>query len=442
MRLFGTDGVRGKANTELTPELALLLGRAAAAVLSEESRPLFIMGRDTRISGQMLGMALASGLMSAGVEVWDAGVIPTPALAHITRSVGASAGVMISASHNPAADNGIKFFCGDGFKLPDEVEEAIESAMQEPGSLPRLTGTEVGAYVNKPELAEHYVRHLKELSYSLAGLCIVIDCANGAASYIAPRLFGELGAKVYAIACQPDGQNINVDSGSTHPGLLQHAVRETGADIGLAFDGDADRLIACDAEGRLVDGDSILAICALHRKRTDQKAHHIVAGTVMSNFGLDALLGGENIELIRTKVGDRYLLDDMRRRGALLGAEQSGHCIFLEHSTTGDGLLSALMLLKVMVERGTTLAELDGQWVRYPQVLINVPVLDRVSAMANPQVKEAIDEAEAIISGRGRLLVRPSGTENLVRVMAEAQCERTAQQVAEMVVRALQNISA
>jgi phosphoglucosamine mutase len=443
LRLFGTDGVRGKANTELTPELAQMLGRAAAATLVRgEKQPLFVLGRDTRVSGQMLSMAMASGLMSAGVNVWDAGVIPTPALAYVTRQVGASAGVMISASHNPAIDNGIKFFSGDGFKLPDTVEEEIEAIMLDVERLPRVLGTDVGIYLERPELADVYVEHLRGLSATLTGLSVAVDCANGAASRIAPQFFSQLGAQVEIMACAPDGCNINVDCGSTHPQRLQQLVRENRADIGLAFDGDADRLIACDAQGRLVDGDSMLAICALHRKQGGQPAHNIVAGTVMSNFGLDALLERENIEMIRTKVGDRYLLDEMRQRGALLGAEQSGHCIFLEHSTTGDGMLSAVMLLNVMVERRATLAELDGQWERYPQVLINVPVTDRASAMSSEHVKEAIGKASAAILGRGRLLVRPSGTENLVRVMAEAKCEETARNVAMIVVDALKLTSA
>jgi phosphoglucosamine mutase len=390
----------------------------------------------------MLGMALASGLMSAGVEVWDAGVIPTPALAYITRSVGASAGVMISASHNPAIDNGIKFFSGDGFKLTDHVEEEIEAKLRDVKCLPRALGTDVGTLSYRPELADLYTSHLREISAPLSGLSVVIDCANGAASWIAPEFFAQLGAQLEIMGCGPDGRNINVDCGSTHPERMQQLVRERRADIGLAFDGDADRLIACDAQGRLVDGDSMLAICALHRKATGKVASNIVAGTVMSNFGLDALLERENIEMVRTKVGDRYLLDEMRQRGAVLGAEQSGHCIFLDHSTTGDGLLSAVMLLNVMVERGATLAELDGQWERYPQVLINVPVTDRNSAMSREHVKEAISRANHAISGRGRLLVRPSGTENLVRVMVEAKCNKIAHEVAVIVVDALKQTSA
>ena len=440
--MFGTDGVRGKANTELTPELAQLMGRAAAAVLVGESRPLFVLARDTRVSGQMLSMALASGLMSAGVDVWDAGVIPTPALAYVTRDIGASAGVMISASHNPAIDNGIKLFSGDGFKLPDAVEQEIEAKMLNTEELPRVSGTDVGTFTEHPELVDLYVQHLQELAAPLTGLTVAVDCANGAASWIAPRLFVELGAQVKIVGCKPDGRNINVGCGSTHPQSLQRLVKESCADIGLAFDGDADRLIACDKQGNLVDGDSMLAICALHRKETNRAANHIVAGTIMSNFGLDALLRRESIEMVRTQVGDRYLLDEMRQRGALLGAEQSGHCIFLEHSTTGDGLLSAVMLLNVMVERGATLAELDGQWERYPQVLINVPVADRTKAMSSEHVKEAINKASETILGHGRLLVRPSGTENLVRVMAEAKCEETARRVVMIVVDALNLTSA
>lgn len=443
MRLFGTDGVRGKANTELTPELAHALGRAAAHVLSDAGSPaMFILGRDTRVSGQMLGMALASGLMSAGANVWDAGILPTPALAYLTLETSAVAGVMISASHNPAIDNGIKFFCRDGFKLPDDVEQAIETALDYPHGLTRVAGDAVGLYTARPDLKGLYVSHLRGLAASFSGLTLVVDCAHGAGYEVARHLFDQMGATVHYIGCEPNGQNINVACGSTHLETLCGRVVDYGADVGLALDGDADRLIACDAKGSVVDGDSILAICGIHLKKNGKLRNNLAVGTVMSNYGLDALLKSEDIELLRTKVGDKYLLEEMRLKGAVIGAEQSGHCIFLEHGTTGDGLLTAIMLLNVMVAEGHSLSELNRRFERYPQVLISVPVSDRLVALEYAAVKEAIAQATAMITGKGRLLIRPSGTESLVRVMAEAEEEETARNVVMIVVDALRRISA
>jgi phosphoglucosamine mutase len=439
LKLFGTDGVRGKANTELSPELAVALGRAAVAVLAEENpRPLIIIGRDTRVSGHMLAGALAAGLMSAGAEVWDVGVLPTPALAFLTQKTSAIAGAVISASHNPAIDNGIKFFSREGFKLDDHLEERIEQIVRDPALMRLPAGDEVGSLHHKESLQEAYLAHMvKVAGFSANGLKVVLDCANGAAYQLAPAVFRRLGCEVDVIHNAPNGTNINVSSGSTHPKALQDRVVEVRADVGFALDGDADRLIACDSDGNTVDGDSLLAICGLYLKREGRLANNTLVGTVMSNMGLDALLRGHGISLIRSQVGDKHVLKEMMEHGATLGAEQSGHCIFMEYSTTGDGILSAIMLLKVMATEGQGLNQLASPLKRYPQLLHNVTVTNRESALAEPRVKEAIRETEVLLGSRGRLVVRASGTENVVRVMVEAEDEVLAEQAVNMVVAAL-----
>lgn len=444
MRLFGTDGVRGKANTDLTPELALALGRAVVTVLSKETkRPIIFIGRDTRVSGDLLALALASGCMSAGAQVVDLGVLPTPALAYLTKTEPATIGAMISASHNPAVDNGIKFFTHAGFKLPDSVEDTIESMVVENSSALRVAGDSVGTYSLNTTMREKYLNHLLEIAnVSLAGLKIAVDTANGASYELAPRLLESLGAEVELINATPTGTNINVESGSTHPQALAAKVRKANAHLGLAFDGDADRLIACDSDGNIVDGDNILHICASHLKKAEKLSHNLIVGTVMSNLGLDAALQCEDITLIRAAVGDRYVLQEMLTHGAVLGGEQSGHCIFLEHSTTGDGLLTAIMLLQAIVAEQKTLGQLASNLKRYPQVLINVPVRDKREAMEDLSTKEAIDEANEMLANKGRILVRPSGTEAIVRVMVEAESEALANAAAEVVVVALRTKSA
>jgi len=444
MRLFGTDGVRGKANTELSPELATKLGRAVvSALLDNKLNPIIYIGRDTRVSGDMLALALAAGCMSAGAHVVDLGVLPTPALAYLTKTGVATIGAMISASHNPAVDNGIKFFTQDGYKLPDAVEDSIEALVNDPSLAVRVRGDAVGTYSVDHAQQERYLAYLLSAAdISLAGKRIVIDSANGASYALAPRLIEALGAEVILINAAPDGININVNSGSTHPEVMAEKVRATGAVLGLAFDGDADRLIACDEEGNIIDGDNILLICGSYLKEIGALSNRIVVGTVMSNLGLDAALQREDISLVRAAVGDRYVLQEMLLHKASFGGEQSGHCIFLNLSTTGDGMLTALMLLKAMLHHGSTLKQLANKLKRYPQVLINVPVRDKAKAMGNALVKEATEKAEGMLLNKGRVLVRPSGTESLVRVMVEAESEQLASEAADVVVVALKTISA
>jgi len=444
MRLFGTDGVRGKANTELTPELALRLGRATIAVLSGDSPSgVVYLARDTRISGEMLTAAFAAGVMSAGADVVDLGVLPTPALAYITRHNKATAGAMISASHNPAIDNGIKLFTCDGYKLPDEVEDGIENEMKAGCGRIKIAGDKVGRFFRGGTEHQTYIDYLLKIAgIDLAGVKIVVDAAHGAAFDLAPRILALLGAEVVPLHVSPNGVNINVESGSTYPAAMVQAVLAHGAALGLAFDGDADRLIACDSRGQLLDGDNILHICGLLLKAENSLANNLLVATVMSNFGLDSCLRREDIGLTRSAVGDRYVLQEMKQVGAVLGGEQSGHCIFLDYSTTGDGLLTAVMLLKATFGRGVSLEDLADRLERFPQVLLNVPVIDKKASMEHFAVKEAIVRAENMLGAGGRVLVRPSGTEPLVRVMVEAETKELAAQAAGVVVKVLSMVSA
>lgn len=434
--LFGTDGVRGVANKELTPELAFRLGRAGAYLLSrDKGRSRIVLGRDTRISGDMLEAALISGILSVGCDCMRAGVIPTPGLAFLARTMDCCAGIVISASHNPVPDNGIKFFSGDGFKLLDSVEEEIERlVLKEDFPYPQPTGAGIGRVLESFEGVEQYISFLKEQAgVDLKGLKLVVDCANGAASYAAPRLFEELGADLKVINGEPDGVNINEGCGSTHPEPLQQAVRSFGADVGLAFDGDADRLIAVDENGELVDGDQIIVICGLARKREGLLRGNLVVVTVMSNLGLHEAFEREGIEVRETRVGDRYILEEMQKTGAVLGGEQSGHIVFLDRTTTGDGLMTALELLRVVQKTGEPLSRLAGQMCRYPQVMVNVPVRNKHKLFDNVYIAEAIRDAEMRLAGRGRVLVRPSGTEPLVRVMVEGPHEDELRRVVEQI---------
>lgn len=440
--MFGTDGVRGKANTELTPELSLALGRAAVTTLVNSHSPVVFVGRDTRRSGDLLVSALAAGCMSAGAEVIDLGVVPTPALAYLTRRHGAGIGAVISASHNPAIDNGIKFFSRDGYKLADEAEDKIEALVRNGGAR-AVAGDRVGLLRQDATLTKDYLAYLKSVApVNLAGLRIVVDAANGAAFALAPALFTALGASVIPLNVSPDGLNINVRAGSTHPERMQETVRAEAAHLGLAFDGDADRLIACDSRGRLADGDNILHICASFLHAQGMLSHATVVGTVMSNLGLDAVLRRKDITVRRAPVGDRYVLAEMQSFGAVLGGEQSGHCIFLGSSTTGDGLLTALMLLKAIVEQGRPLDAWLDELRRYPQVLLNIAVPNKHAAMHHQAVKEAIVRAETSLGEMGRILVRPSGTEACVRVMVEAPDEDMANSTAEAVAATIRSVSA
>jgi phosphoglucosamine mutase len=440
-RLFGTDGVRGLANGDLiTAGLALGLAQAAAVVLTqgrhaEENRlrgrrPRAVIARDPRVSGEFIGAAVAAGLASSGIDVLDAGVIPTPACAFLVGSVGADFGVMVSASHNPAPDNGIKFFALGGTKLPDAVEDRIEAAMALPGLTP--TGGGVGRIRRFADAEDRYVVHLLgTIDVSLAGLHVVIDCANGAAAGISPRVFADAGAKVTVIGSDPDGLNINDGVGSTHLDAVRAAVLSEGADLGIAHDGDADRCLAVDADGNVIDGDQIMAVLAVSMHERGMLTSDTLVATVMSNLGLRIAMAERGITLLETAVGDRYVLEELSGRGLALGGEQSGHIILRRHATTGDGILTGLQLAAEMARTGRTLAELVGVMTVYPQVLVNVRGVDHHGLAGDATVAEAVTAAETELGDRGRVLLRPSGTEPLVRVMVEAERQVDAERIAE-----------
>jgi phosphoglucosamine mutase len=440
-RLFGTDGVRGLANRDLTAELALDLSVAAAHVLADAGefaghRPLAVVGRDGRASGEFLGAAVIAGLTSAGVDVLDAGVLPTPAIAFLVADLGADLGVVLSASHNPMPDNGIKFFARGGVKLDDAVEDAIEARMEEPWLRP--TGADVGRLHPLEDAQERYVQHLlASLPHRLDGLRVVVDCANGAASRTAPEALRRAGADVVAIHAEPDGTNINDDCGSTHMDSLRAAVLEHRADAGIAHDGDADRCLAVDASGEIVDGDQILAVLALALLDHGRLTQSTVVATVMSNLGFTLAMQRAGVEVVQTAVGDRYVLEEMTSRGLPLGGEQSGHVVMLEHATTGDGALTALHLLARVAETGKPLGELAAVMQRLPQVLVNVPGVDKSRVAHSAVVAQAVAAADAELSGSGRVLLRPSGTEPLVRVMVEAPTHEQAREVAERLAEAV-----
>lgn len=435
-RLFGTDGVRGLANRDLTAETALGLAVAAARVLGEasggssERRPRAVVGRDPRASGEFLSAAVVAGLASAGVDVDDAGVLPTPAVAGLVASSGADLGVMISASHNPMPDNGIKFFAAGGYKLPDEVEDAIERRMGEDWQRP--TGAAVGRVRPMADALQCYVDSLlATLPHRLEGLRVVVDCAHGAASGAAPAALRAAGADVLVIGAEPDGLNINDGCGSTHLGTLREAVVRHGADAGIGHDGDADRCLAVDHLGRDVDGDQIMAILALAFRERGALTQDTLVTTVMSNLGLLLAMRREGIRTVQTAVGDRYVLEEMRRGGYALGGEQSGHVVMLDHATTGDGVLTGLHLLARVAQTGRSLADLAAVMNRLPQVLVNVPGVDKSRAGTDQEVATAVAKAEAELGGEGRVLLRPSGTEPLVRVMVEASAASQARAIAD-----------
>jgi phosphoglucosamine mutase len=422
-KYFGTDGVRGIANKELTPELAFKLGRFGGYVLTKETtRPKILIGRDTRVSGNMLEGALAAGLLSIGAEVMRLGVISTPGVAFLTKAMSAEAGVMISASHNPVEDNGIKFFGPDGFKLTDAQEAEIEALIDSVEDIvPRPTGADVGQINDYFEGGQKYIQYLKQsVESEFDGLHIALDCAHGSTSALAPHLFADLEADISTIGSSPDGMNINDGVGSTHPETLQAFVLEKEADIGLAFDGDGDRLIAVDEKGTIIDGDQIMYIIGKYLNDKGLLRHSTVVSTVMSNIGFYKALEQHGMKSDKTAVGDRYVMEEMRRGGYNLGGEQSGHIIFLDYITTGDGMLTGLQLVNVMKETGRTLSDLASEMEKFPQVLKNVKVTDKREALVNPKIKEVIEKVEADMNGQGRVLVRPSGTEPLVRVMVEA----------------------
>ena len=443
MKLFGTDGVRGEANVVLTAELAYQLGRAAAFVLKRDGLPdkelAMVIGKDTRISGDMLEASLIAGICSTGVNVYQAGVIPTPAVAVLTRMLNCMAGVVISASHNPYQDNGIKFFSPLGTKLPDEIERAIEDVIANGlEGVPTPSGAEVGRVIPYDEAADKYAHFIQsKVDGDFHGIRVVADCANGAASYIAPKLLRSLGADAVAISCKPDGININDGCGSTHLEQLQKAVVREEADLGIAYDGDADRLLAVDEEGNVVDGDKLLLIFGSYLDKEGLLKENTIVITVMSNLGLKVACKERGIQTLETAVGDRYVIEGMKESGAVLGGEQSGHIVFGMDNTTGDGILSSVKLLQILKQSKRKLSALANEMEQYPQILINVPVKQKQGWENKAEIKAAIDKAEAELGDTGRVLVRASGTENLLRVMVEGkkqeQIERLANEIADVV---------
>jgi phosphoglucosamine mutase len=422
-RLFGTDGIRGVAGTELTGDLARRLGRAAVEVLGRHGAaqpPVVVVGRDPRESGEWLEDALTEGIVEAGGDVLLAGIETTPAIAFMTVALGASTGVVISASHNPADDNGIKFFSREGMKLPDHIEDEIELELERASR----SASRRGRIAATPEGREGYLLHLERAADArLDGMRIVVDCANGAASGVAPTVLRSLGAEVTPIHAHPDGRNINEGCGALHPEVVAAEVVRLGADAGVSHDGDADRALFADAAGNVIDGDQVLAASALAMQERGTLKGDVVIGTVMSNLGLARAMRDAGIELVQTRVGDRYVLEEMERRGAMLGGEQSGHVIFREHATTGDGLLTAVRFLSLAALTGRSVGELAAAMRRYPQVMVNVPVDDREGLLDAAAVEDAVTRAVAALGDRGRVLVRASGTEPLIRVMVEAETE-------------------
>jgi phosphoglucosamine mutase len=446
-RLFGTDGIRGLANVEpLTTELAFRLGRQLAATLQEHhgaGRTRLVVGRDTRQSGPMLEGALVSGALSAGADVFAVGVLPTPGIAHLTRHLEAQGGVVISASHNPFEDNGIKIFSSEGAKFPDAWEIEIEAHLAGGDHAPNPTGADVGRLIPHRHQAEaDYAAHASgTFAFDLRGLHVVMDCANGATYRVGPRVFESLGARVTVLGVEPDGQNINLGVGAMHPEGLQARVRAVGADLGVAFDGDGDRLICVDETGEVRDGDYALAICGRHLAAEGRLPGRVVVSTVMANLGLEHSLREAGIKTVKSQVGDRYVLEEMTRIGAVLGGEQSGHLLFLDHATTGDGIVSALQVLSVMRETGQPLSALARCLTKFPQVLVNVPVRSKPPLGSIEGLERRVEKLEAQMNGAGRILLRYSGTELLARVMVEGQeqgeIEGIAQELAGIIRRAI-----
>lgn len=438
-RLFGTDGVRGIANKELTPELAFRLGEAAGHFLGDKGAGRIVVGRDTRRSGAMLESALIAGITSGGGDALVCGVVPTPAVAYLVRELGADGGVVISASHNPPEYNGIKFFSREGFKLPDELEDEIEAFVAGEREWERPTGGGIGCIEPVDDALERYVAHaVSTVDVRFEGLRVALDCGHGAASGSTPEAFRRLGAEIITMNCESDGLDINVGCGSTNLTPLAEAVKADGFDFGIAHDGDADRVLAVDAEGNEIDGDFIMAICAARLAEKGELAGGSVVSTVMANMGFDVAMRENGISVVKTKVGDRYVLEQMQAMGANLGGEQSGHIIFLDHNTTGDGLVTALQLAAAVVSSGKGLAELAQVMTRYPQVLVNVRISDKARLATSAAIADAIHAAERRLEGAGRVLVRASGTEPVVRVMAEASSAEVAQAVVDDLVAVIE----
>lgn len=442
-KYFGTDGVRGLANIELTPELAFKLGRCGGYVLlnhaQNDTHPRVLVGRDPRISGQMLEQSLIAGLLSVGIEVLQLGVVSTPAVAYLTRIQNVSAGVMISASHNPAQDNGIKFFGADGFKLSDDQEKEIEDLLDAvEDTLPRPSAEGLGTVESYLEGGFKYIEFIKStIDSTLSDMKVCLDAANGATTPLLSRLFADLETEFYLMGNKPDGININENVGSTHPEQLQQFVLETGADVGLAFDGDGDRLIAVDELGRIVDGDKIMFICGKYLNEQGLLKQNTIVSTVMSNLGFHKAIEKAHLNTVLTAVGDRYVVEEMRQNHYNLGGEQSGHIVFLDLNTTGDGILTGVQLLNVMKQTGKKLSQLADEVTLYPQLLVNIKVSDKNNAMSIPVIKSIVEEVEQEMNGEGRILVRPSGTEPLLRIMAEAPtnelCHYYVEKIAQVV---------
>ncbi len=438
-KLFGTDGIRGIANIEpMTVRTAMRVGQALARLCKKkngETRVKIVIGKDTRLSGYMLETAIASGICSMGADVLLVGPLPTPGIAFITSSMRADAGVVISASHNPYYDNGIKIFSADGYKLPDEEEAWLEWAIeQSDDGMMTPTKDEVGKAFRIDDAIGRYVVYLKGTfprAYDLDGMKIALDCANGAAYRVAPAVFEELGAKVYPVGVEPDGMNINQDCGSLFPENIRETVLTTGADIGISFDGDADRVVFVDHNGNILDGDKTLALCALHLKEKGQLRKDTVVATIMSNYALDKVMKGHGITVVRSSVGDRYVMESMLKGGYNLGGEQSGHIIFLDYNTTGDGIITALQVLSVMMETGKPLSELAKVLEPFPQVLRNIPITQRIDLEATPDIKKRLDEARRSLADKGRIVLRYSGTEPILRLMIEGESEKEIRNLAD-----------
>ena len=441
-KYFGTDGIRGVANTELTIELTMKLGRVLGARLAEkETKPTVLIGRDTRISGEMLEGALIAGLVSSGVNVKKLGVISTPGVAYLTKELNLAAGIMISASHNPVEDNGIKIFQGDGYKLSDEIELEIEQLLDAPDELPRPTGADLGTVERFKEGAGKYINFLKStIGGNLDGYKIAVDAAHGAASKLARTLFTDLGAEVVTIGANPNGLNINDNVGSTHPEALQEIVVAEGADFGFAFDGDADRLIAVDAKGEIVDGDQIMFVMGRFMNEQKTLKDSVIVSTVMSNLGFYKSVEAANMKSVATKVGDRYVLEELLAKGYNFGGEQSGHIIMMDYLTTGDGLLAAVQLANVVKNSKKSLNELASDMPKFPQLLENMRVIDKDAIQTNPEVLAKIAEVETEMAGNGRVLVRASGTEQLLRVMVEAQTDELCQKYVTSIVKVAKRV--
>ncbi|MBC8591511.1 phosphoglucosamine mutase [Wansuia hejianensis] len=434
-KYFGTDGIRGIANKDLTPELAFKVGRAGAYILSKGKKGKILVGKDTRASGDMLESALIAGITSMGLDAVSLGIIPTPAVAYLTRKYDALAGVVISASHNPGEYNGIKFFNNKGLKLADEVEEDIESVIENIENLElRPIGREVGRLYKEENGSKDYKEFLKStIDIDLKGIKIAMDCGHGALYKIGPEIIRELNGEVVVVNDNPNGMNINDKCGSTNPEIIQKLVIDEKADMGISFDGDGDRIIAVDNKGKLVDGDHILAICATHLKDNGKLKNNTVVGTIMTNMGLDIYLKEKDMNIVKTTVGDRYVLEEMLKSDYVIGGEQSGHIIFLDYNTTGDGLATGLHLLEVMKSTRKTMAELNSLMTDYPQVLVNAKVKNefKYKYLENEEIKLEIEKIEKMFHGQGRVVIRPSGTEPLVRVMIEGKCQEEITKIAE-----------